>query len=820
MLPFRIPSAWFVVGLLVASVTPIAGPSASDAVPNPLAPCAFNVSQGNHDYPVDPVAAAQSVISYYDYWSVSAHTPYVEPYASVLFLYTDATTGALYLVIHFNVDAGGSPDAETNVEILGIPAGATAALSDDPGEFRLNRFPQGQFHYWDNTDGGVLGPLPTATSWAMKVDASHFGVDPMRSQKWVDGDGTRLPLDLAGQIVIASECNRAPTADAGGPYSGVEGTSITFNAGGSSDPDGDPLTYAWDFQNDGTTDVTTTNPSTSWTYPDDFDGKARLTVSDGQASASTTVDVTVANVAPTVVLDDIAPAAEGAGTVATLRVTDPGADLVVVEFDQGDLRGPVVVGQVFNPKEYLITKTVTWGDDGLFSVVVAATDDDGGVGTAGAIVQITNEIPGITAVSNPSATTYEEGDEAEVELRARDNGSDDLRIDVDFGNGDLQGLVSFNDGVGPDPDPSPLGTYPFEVSATFRTKYVDDGSFTIRITAEDDDGGIAVLEFPIVVLNVAPTIQPFRPASAVEGSPGSLAATATDPGNDALTFVWEFELGPTATESFPATGSPMTATSTASFLYGDDGSYVVRLIVTDDDGGVATYETTVEVANLPPTVQITQVQRPASLTLRVAGEKWHDVRAVFFEDGVEIGFLSVVRLPGSPDEQAASTGDLDLDPASRYTAKVLYTPEDDPVNGQPNGANPVWIIARTPDGQEVRIHHTFNVQHPGTYEWDVDLTPQLAGLAIRFEASATDPGSDDLTFTWDWGDGTTPTSATVYNQGASADPAKSPAGTFPFAATDARSHAFPGPGTYVLVLTVADDDGGFATTSLTITIAG
>ena len=33
---------------------------------------------------------------------------------------------------------------------------------------------------------------------------------------------------------------------------------------------------------------------------------------------------------------------------------------------------------------------------------------------------------------------------------------------------------------------------------------------------------------------------------------------------------------------------------------------------------------------------------------------------------------------------------------------VTYTPEDDPVNGQPNGANPVWVILTMPDSSEVR----------------------------------------------------------------------------------------------------------------------
>ena len=41
--------------------------------------------------------------------------------------------------------------------------------------------------------------------------------------------------------------NRPPLADAGGPYTGTVGASVLFDGSGSSDPDGDQLTYLWDF---------------------------------------------------------------------------------------------------------------------------------------------------------------------------------------------------------------------------------------------------------------------------------------------------------------------------------------------------------------------------------------------------------------------------------------------------------------------------------------------------------------------------------------------------------------------------------------------
>jgi glucose/arabinose dehydrogenase len=94
--------------------------------------------------------------------------------------------------------------------------------------------------------------------------------------------------------------NRAPTAVASGtPTSGGVPLTVQFTGDTSTDPDGDTLTYAWDFDNNGTTDSTAANPTHTYTTAGTYSAKLTVTDPDGR-SGSTNVAISAGNTAPTV----------------------------------------------------------------------------------------------------------------------------------------------------------------------------------------------------------------------------------------------------------------------------------------------------------------------------------------------------------------------------------------------------------------------------------------------------------------------------------------------------------------------------------------
>ena len=630
-----------------------------------------------------------------------------------------------------------------------------------------------------------------------------------------------------------------------------EGTPVVF-AVEASDLDGDPLTYSFDFEDDGIFDQVGSSDTASFTWGDNHVGTARVLVSDGTNAVEETVPVTVSNVAPTAVIT-VAPATEGGALTVQFTLSDPGSDDLTATVDWADggsdarfyLAGPfpdLPESTDVNPRSIADSLSRVYGDDGTLSGTLSLADDDGGAVSYALFLVVGNGDPGSLAVAvsctpllvppaPAGAHACEEGEDVYFSATVTDPGSDDLTFQWDFGDGATETRTYFNDGLGPDLDPSFGGVFPFTAMDAGAHVWGDDGAYPIALTVLDDDGGVLSAQMRTIIANVAPVVDLHFDAAAYEenGMIASALATFFDPGSDDVTLSWAWALGPSATRTFFNDGSgpdpllspwgtfPLTGTDSMDHRYGDNGVFRLTVTATDDDGGSTSTFADVVVENVDPTIEDLQIYAAVDITLRVAGEKFHDVCLDVIDLGVVTSTACVVRMPGSPDEQAATLVGGSIRVLGDTSFVLRYTPDDDPVNGQRNGANPAWVDLTFRDGSTARLHHTFNVRHPATWSWTLDdLRPILVGRPVTFEVTATDPGSDDLTLDLDFGDGGAFTT-TVFRDGVGPDPYPSP-DIDPITATLTATHAYAMAGTYLLEVRVGDDDGGLTSSTVSITL--
>jgi hypothetical protein len=124
--------------------------------------------------------------------------------------------------------------------------------------------------YNDGTETVVLQTFEGGWPGEVRLDLmSSTGYDGVFH---VDVDYLKSDHLLNGPII-------PPTANPNGPYLGAAGSPIDFDGTGSSDPDGDPLTYDWDF---GDTN-TGTGATPNHTYADPGVYEVCLSVDDGCA---------------------------------------------------------------------------------------------------------------------------------------------------------------------------------------------------------------------------------------------------------------------------------------------------------------------------------------------------------------------------------------------------------------------------------------------------------------------------------------------------------------------------------------------------------
>jgi PKD repeat protein len=400
---------------------------------------------------------------------------------------------------------------------------------------------------------------------------------------------------------------------------------------------------------------------------------------------------------------------------------DPDGSIVAYSWDFGDgssASGVTASHSYVNNGEYLVTLTVT--------------DNDGAKGTKSGSVSVKNRPP--VAEFTTSATVLNK-----------------------------QETVTFDASPSYDPDGTIVSyswNFGDEITAmgvNVTHSYLDSGSYTVTLIVTDDDGATDSISVTKTVRNRSPVAN-FTESSEsvyVGDTITFSAAESYDPDGYIVSYVWDF-------------GDGITATGLTVFhIYADNGSYVVTLTVTDNDGAKDSAEATNTVMNRQPVALFTETSEIVNTDETIS----FDASESYDRDGAIVGyswdFGDGTTATGISVQHAFSQN-------GTYTVTLVVTDDDgatDSTSATETVLNQVPIASFSESAETVS-----------------------SGEIIHFDASGSyDPDGSIVSYVWGFGDGITATGTEV-------------------------DHSYIDSGIYIVTLTVTDDDGatGLATATKNI----
>jgi hypothetical protein len=318
------------------------------------------------------------------------------------------------------------------------------------------------------------------------------------------------PAKLTFTLTVQAAANQAPVVDAGGPYSGNEGSPITLS-GSASDPDGPgPLSYLWTIESSsvgsGSCSLANATSLTSATITCTDDGTAtvRLTATEAGpgSSGSDTAEVTISNVAPTA--DDLSatsPIQEGGNS--SLSLTNPtdasSVDAASLRYSfacdglDGSLAPNYAAAGTTN------SATCSFADNGTFTVKGRVYDKDGGGTTYSATVVVNNVPPTVSIESLNNKVDCRSN--AKLVFSFTDPGVNDgpWSVEIDWDDGNTDSSTATSQGV--------QGS----VSHAYTTP--GDYTVTVKVTDKDGDSGTATANITVEQVYTVDFLPPFDDSS-------------------------------------------------------------------------------------------------------------------------------------------------------------------------------------------------------------------------------------------------------------------------------------------------------------------
>lgn len=642
----------------------------------------------------------------------------------------------------------------------------------------------------------------------------------------------------------------------------VEGGSVTASGAVLGNFSGEKsVKIEW---GDGSSDTVTTLSkaySKTHTYPDDDPTGAAdttyvvtATVQDG-AGSKLQKSLAVINDTPTINLSASPATINEAGSVtASGSITDAGVlDTQSFKINWGDGTPEETVTLTGSGGSYSFSKAHTYTDDNPtvtqadnYTITATVTDDDTDTSSKTATVTVNDVAPsGVTFT--PTARLMPDGPDAGTE-------ADRLPISplasieegwaveysgtfTDPGTMDAHTItVNWKDGNS-SVFSIPVGQRNFVVSHQFE----DDNptgttadTKVLDVAVADDDGKVGSTTRSITINNVAPhTVELTTTDSAgvlQENQTASIVGSFVDPGlGDDHDVVIDWGDGSADTRLDLERGA---RTFAADHKYIDDNptntasdDYTVTVTLDDDDLGSVSSTSDITVENVEPTFTTTDVKD--------AVESATGKMTVSYDEKNTVSFEASFEDPGTRDtyEVLIDWGQGWSD-ANRFQTQELAMGDRDFQASREFGDNGVYTVDVTLTDDDTEVDSfSFTVVmdnidptlvFDGSGLTSVNGVPTFLGhegADYGFSASSEDPGSDDVTFNWDFDDGgTLDNTHLVHDPAEDAFPSPQVA---PRDLTDPVGYAWENACVYFMTLQTTDDDlGSSQTDTVPVVMAG